>query len=125
MKVILDASFLLEAAGKKAGVFGGVERLLDGKPEFCVPQSALAELKSIAAGRGKKAGAASAAVKIIVERKIRVEKTSDARADEAILELTQKNPGSVVCTNDYGLRRRLGKSARLACVTRDGRIAWC
>lgn len=129
MKITFDTSFLLECAERRRDAFGEAEELVEEKAELLVPESVFAELKSIAAGGGKKAKNAKLVLKIIEARKnlIKKIKTSAAKSDEAIRELAEKfsGEGTAVCSNDLALRKSLRKKALLICVRRAGKIGWC
>ena len=129
-KIVFDTSFLLEAAQNLQDAFEEAERLADEAAELVLPQPVFSELKSISAGKGRQARAAKMSLQLVEAKKGKtvVEKTVARKADDSVREICLKNleksERTIVCSNDYDLRKSLKKKANFLCV-KKGRIGWC
>jgi len=129
MKAILDASFLISAIQARKDPLQAVHALCDDYPQMVVPQSVIAELKSLAASRTKAAVGARLALQVLEKNasKIEIEKTNATKADDAIAEIAENLRGKginvLVCTNDLKLRKKVRETARVTCVGKDGKIS--
>ncbi len=122
------------AAAGKSG-FAEAERLVEESNTLAVPGAVVGELKSIAAKRGgKKPLSAKLVLQMIgtLGTRVRVEKTSKPKGDDAIREMVFKETEKgtegefcIVCSNDYKLRKSLRKKARFLCAKKSGKVVWC
>ncbi len=117
LKVLLDTNFLLIPAQFKVDVFEEIRELVHGEYELVVPKMVLFELMRLAAGRGKHSGAARLALRMVEEKKVRVEEAG-GKADDWLLE--QGRGGAVVCTNDAGLIKLLREN-NVKCIRLRGK----
>lgn len=104
-KVVLDTNMLLVPFQFKVDVFGEIERLTEGRGQAAVLSPCIEELKALAAGSGRDARAAKAALDMLERLKIGKTKAGGP-ADDAIMEYALKEQ-AVVCTNDKELRDKL------------------
>lgn len=117
MKFLLDASFLVSAVRFKVDVTGELSRF--GRPEPCILDAVVEELKRIASGRGKDAACARTAMEFIGKHEVEVIPSEEPVADSSMLELSGK--GFIVCTADRELLRKIRKSGGKAVSIRQGR----
>jgi rRNA-processing protein FCF1 len=103
MQVILDTSFLMDVA--KFGIELDELRALAGPGELVIPEPVIVELKRIASSRGRAGRAAAIALRLIEHEKLKILKTSERDADEAILKLAGKPV--MVATDDREMRKLL------------------
>ena len=116
-RVILDTNFLMLPAQFGVDVFGKLRELLEGEYELVTSRMALFELMRLSAGRGKDAGAARVALKLVEERKVAVEESAEPVDDWLTAE---GKKGAIVCTNDGELILRL-KRGKVKCVRLRGK----
>lgn len=102
--VCLDTNALMMPIECDVRVFEGVESLIS-DPEFVVPDSALRELRNLAAGAGEEAVAAS--VGLDLADRCQVVAVEDSHADDAIVSLVRAGETEYVVTNDGPLRERV------------------
>lgn len=125
--VILDTNFLFIPHQFKINIIVELEKLLESAHELVISTAILNELKEIAKGRGKDSVAARVALEGIKKQNIRVIETTEKDADSWIVEYCTKNHGTIVCTNDIILRKKLKKAnvgARLIVMRTRTKIFW-
>jgi len=103
--VAMDTSALMAPVETGVRVFDELERLL-GEYEAVVPRAVVEELRSLAAGAGAEATAASVGSDLAAER-CRTVETDAQYADDALLELAGRGEVDAVVTNDVPLKERL------------------
>jgi len=110
--LILDTNFLMIPYQQRVDVFGEIERIIVARYELIVPSGVIDELQRIQEdGSGSDRIAAKVAMGLIEDRDQHIRKIrSHGNVDEFILDFAVNNTGSVVCTNDKELKRRLRKS---------------
>ena len=104
MTVLLDTNALMMPVECNVRVFEELERLLDGF-ECAVPQSVRTELEDLSDGSSEEATAASVG-RDLAERCTVLTAEADY-ADDAVLELAQRDSIDYAVTNDKPLRERL------------------
>ncbi|RMF88848.1 MAG: nucleotide-binding protein [Methanobacteriota archaeon] len=104
MKVILDTNFLMVPFQFKVDILSELDRLLEAGYEAVIPDKVLRELKTLSQKGSLKVRKAAKVALQLAEgmKKVSVEAEDP---DSAILAITEK--GTVVCTNDRELRRRV------------------
>lgn len=108
MRVAMDTSALMMPVECDVRVFGELDRLLDDY-DCVVPRAVLRELDGLAQGNGEAATAASVG-RDLAERCETVETTA-TYADDALVELAERDACDYVVTNDGPLRDRLPSKA--------------
>jgi uncharacterized protein len=129
--ILLDTNFLLMPHQFGINVDIQLERLLQEPHYFAICEPVMEEVRKIALGHGKKGVAARVGIKWAEKANMKViakaETGSESDfADDWIVAFCEKNPGTIVCTNDYELRKRVKKTAGcrvIAMRTRAG-IGW-
>ena len=96
--VYMDTNFLLIPGQFKVDVFEQLRELMDQPFKVVVLKQSVEELKRIAKGSGKNAGAARIGLELVKKVKI-VE--GEGHADDILAEK------KVVCTQDYNLKKRV------------------
>lgn len=123
--VILDTNFLLIPHQFRIDVLREIDKLLEEAHRIVVSEPIMAELRGLAAQRGKGGVAARVALEGIKKKGIEVMPSEIRNGDEWIVDYAGKNPGTIVCTNDIELRRRLRKSgARVIVMRTRTKIFW-
>ena len=109
--LILDTNFLMIPHQQRVDIFGEIERIIVARYSLLVPTGVIDELQGIQGEGGADGIAAKVALQLIEDRDRHISKiVSHGDVDEYILEFALNNTGSVVCTNDKELKRRLRKS---------------
>ncbi len=109
--LILDTNFLMIPHQQRVDIFREIERIIVARYDLLVPTGVIEELQGIQEEGGSDAIAAKVALQFIEDRDRHIHKIhSHGDVDEFILDFASNNPGSVVCTNDKELKRRLRKS---------------
>jgi len=109
MKVILDTNFFMVPEKFKIDVFGELDRIVEGEYELVTVDSVIKELNKLSRGNGKDARAARIGLKLFKGKDLKVLKTKEKNADEAILKLSEKISNCVVATLDKELEKKLKK----------------
>ncbi|WP_144906495.1 PIN domain-containing protein [Halobellus captivus] len=103
--VILDTNALMMPIELDVRVFDELDRLVGANADLVVPRAVVAELEKLsAAGNGAEATAASVGSDLV--SRCRVVETGVSYADDAVVELAERE-GGYVLTNDRPLRDRL------------------
>jgi len=105
VKVVLDTNVLLVPFQFHVDVFTEIDRLMEGRAEPVLLSPCVEELKALAAGSGRDARAAKAALDMVERLKLNHTKAGGP-ADDAIVEYAL-NEKAAVCTNDKELRDKL------------------
>jgi rRNA-processing protein FCF1 len=100
----MDANFLMVPSQFKVDIFGEINRLLDVKYDFFVPDKVLAELKALTKKGGQKEKK-MARIGLELAKNMKVLGVKGADTDEAIISMVDKD--TVVCTNDKLLREKI------------------
>ena len=109
--LILDTNFLMIPHQHRVDIFQEIERIIVARYELLVPTGVIGELQGIQEEGGADGIAAKVALQLIDDRDRHVRTIhSHGDVDDFILEFAVDNMGSVVCTNDKELKRRLRKS---------------
>jgi len=95
MKIILDTNFLMIPEQFKVDIFSEIRRICDFDYELCVLEATIRELEDI---KGK------LALELVKAKNIRVIE-GEGYADDLLVEEARK--GSIIATQDIGLKRRL------------------
>jgi rRNA-processing protein FCF1 len=106
VRIIMDTNALMMPVERDVRVFDELERLLGTDAsalDLVTPRAVVAELESLAAGRGEEGTAAS--VGRDLSERCRVADTDESYADDAVVELATAD--DYVVTNDKPLRDRL------------------
>jgi len=106
IKVFLDSSFLIMPFESGIHLDKALEEVLYFNHEIAVPQAVIGELKAIAE-RGKPKDKRKAALALKLAERFKSEPSKSRNSDEELFALSGK--GSVICTNDSALRRRIVK----------------
>ncbi|WP_176791198.1 PIN domain-containing protein [Haloplanus vescus] len=102
----MDTSALMMPVECDVRVFDELDRLLGlNEVDLVTPRAVLAELDRLASGAGEEATAASVG-RDLAER-CRVVETDASYADDALVELAERDDCAYVVTNDRPLRDRL------------------
>ena len=104
MRVAMDANALMMPVEAGVRVFDELDRLL-GDYDCVVPETVVAELKSLADGAGQEARAAS--VGLDLASRCEAVSTPESYADDALFDLATTGAVDAVVTNDAPLRTRL------------------
>lgn len=106
MKVVLDSNALLLPFEPGIDIFRGIEKLVDGRPEYVVFRQSVNELKSKSR---KERLRVEAVVKALEKNGAEMlEKEGGGKVDEMIIDYAAKHKGSVaVCTEDRELKKKL------------------
>ncbi|MFC7140794.1 twitching motility protein PilT [Halosimplex aquaticum] len=105
MSVVMDTNALMMPVECDVRVFEELERVVDAG-ELLVPEAVLDELAKLADGRGKEATAASVGLDLARDRCESVAHEEDY-ADDAVLEVAEREEVTHAVTNDGPLKRRL------------------
>jgi rRNA-processing protein FCF1 len=105
MRIILDTNFLLLPARFGVDIFAELDRIIGGSYELFSIEPVMRELRGLARGKGKNAGAAKVGLQLAEKRGVTILKTPESDADKAILELVRKD--FVVATQDTELRKKV------------------
>lgn len=105
-KIVLDTDFILASLEFGIDIFSEIERIVDFNYEICVVDKTLQELK----------GKANEKLALELIKRMMVIKASDGdiRADDAILRIADN--GSIVATQDKGLKEKL-KNRKIGVIT--------
>lgn len=95
-----------------------LDRVVEERYELVVSEMVARELEMLAAGRRRGTPFARLALRLIHEKRVRVEK-SEERVDDWIVGYARAN-SALACTNDRGLRERLRK-ARVRTIVMKGK----
>ncbi|MEM3542888.1 MAG: hypothetical protein QXK00_00825 [archaeon] len=98
MLVFLDTNFLLMPVKNKIDIFQEIQEKIPGAT-LCTIDLVVDELKK------KKNIASKTALMLLEAKKIKIYKTNEKEADEALLKIAQKKKG-IIATNDYLLRKK-------------------
>ncbi len=101
----MDTNALMMPVECDVRVFEELERVVDAG-ELLVPEAVLDELAKLADGRGKEATAASVGLDLARDRCESVAHDEDY-ADDAVLEVAEREDVTHAVTNDGPLKRRL------------------
>jgi len=101
--VVVDTSALMAPVERDVRLFEELERLLGGVDPV-VPHAVVDELDGLADGNGEAATAAAVGRDLV--RRCRIAETEASYADDAVVELAEREAAAVV-TNDHPLRDRL------------------
>ncbi|WP_340098390.1 twitching motility protein PilT [Salinibaculum salinum] len=104
MSVVLDTNALMMPVECNVRVFEELDRLL-GSPDCVTPRAVVEELTKLADGSSEEATAASVGLDLV--ERCRVQETTAAYADDAVIELAQADDVTHVVTNDKPLQQRL------------------
>jgi len=116
-KVVLDTNMLLVPFQFHVDIFSEIDRLMEGRAEPVLLSPCVEELKALAAGSGRDARAAKAALDMVERLKLNKTKAGGP-ADDAIVEYALKEKAAV-CTNDKELRDKLRKKGIRTIGLRD------
>jgi len=105
MSVVMDTNALMMPVECDVRVFEELERLVDAT-ELLVPEAVLDELAKLADGTSEEAAAASVGLDLVRERCRAVPHEADY-ADDAVLEVGERDEVTHAVTNDGPLQRRL------------------
>ncbi len=103
MKVLLDANALMIPGKFRVDIFSELEKF--GKPQLYTLDLVMEELQRLTRGRGKVAGYARLALKLVKMKRIKILKAVGKNTDENILRIAKS--GFVVCTQDVDLIKKL------------------
>ena len=112
-KIILDTNFLLIPAQFRVDIFSEIQRIVDFPYQLCIVDKSLDELKNIAEKQKKPSKlAVKLTLGLIKTKDLKIipvkQGNSRASADDLIVELASKEPGSyIIATQDRLLRQRL------------------
>jgi len=118
VKVIIDTNGLMVAEQFGVDIFGELLRL--GYIEWLVPAQVIGELRSLAEGADKGRDKTAARVALGLAERCRVVGIDNCPADQAILELAEKECAAVF-TNDKALKKRLFTKGITVIYLRQGR----
>ncbi|MGV8176420.1 MAG: PIN domain-containing protein [Candidatus Bilamarchaeaceae archaeon] len=119
-EVVLDTNFLLLPYQFKIDVFDQLSLLLETGHILVVSTPILRELEAISRVKGPRGMAARFGLKLLKAKKAKVVETKLC-ADDWIAEYSHEKD-IAVCSNDYGLRRRLKKGTRMIGMKSRSRI---
>lgn len=105
MKVVVDTNALLLPFESGIDIFRGIEKLVDGKPEFVAFEESFRELKSKSRKNALRGEAARAALEKEGAQIIK----EAGKVDDMIADYAAKNRPVAVCTEDRKLMARLRK----------------
>ncbi len=105
MSVVMDTNALMMPVECDVRVFEEIERLVSAT-DLLVPEAVLDELAKLADGRGKEATAASVGLDLARDRCESVAHDEDY-ADDALVEVAEREDVTHAVTNDGPLKRRL------------------
>ena len=118
IKVIIDTNALMVAEQFGVDIFGELLRL--GYVEWLVPAQVKGELHSLAMGADKGRDKIAARVALGLVERCKVVGIDNCPADQAILDLADKE-GAAVFTNDKALKKRLFSKGITVIYLRQGR----
>jgi rRNA-processing protein FCF1 len=98
LRVVVDTNFLILPFANKVDIFSEIERLVPEKHEIVTLSSVLEELKGLGI-KGK------APLQLAKSKNLRVIEAKE-KVDESLVKIG-KEPETIVCTNDFILRKRL------------------
>ena len=106
--IILDTNFLMIPLQFKVDIFSEIERICSFSYSLLVLEASVRELENIAGtGKTKDRKAAAAALKLLKSKNIRIIKSGEKYADDAILRSADED--TVVATQDMALKRKLAQ----------------
>jgi rRNA-processing protein FCF1 len=105
--VILDTNFLMIPASLEVDIFSELERICDFQYELFIVDKTIDELSKIQESqKGKHKRAASLAMMLIEQKKIKSLKTPEGHTDDVILALA-KEKSHIVATQDMEFKKKL------------------
>ncbi len=123
--VILDTNFLLIPHQFRINIIAELEKLIESAHELVVGEPVRTELEGLAKGRTKEGVAAKVALEALRRGKLKEISSGEKDADRWILDYCTRNPGTIVCTNDIELRKKLkGTGTRIITMRTRTRIFW-
>jgi rRNA-processing protein FCF1 len=102
--VVVDTNALMMPVESNVRLFDELDRLLDA-PTLVVPEAVVEELEKLADGAGKEAKAASVGLDLAERCESRA--TEATYADDAVVELAEREGATHVVTNDGPLKQRV------------------
>jgi rRNA-processing protein FCF1 len=103
--IVLDTNALMMPVECDVRVFEELERVLPDAGAYVVPEAVRAELSKLADGNGAEATAAAVGADLL--SRCSVTDTDADYADDAVLELAEREDVTHAVTNDKPLKRRL------------------
>jgi rRNA-processing protein FCF1 len=103
--IVLDTNALMMPVECDVRVFEELERVVSGSSDYLVPEAVRAELSKLADGNGAEATAAAVGRDLL--DRCSVTDTDADYADDAVLELAEREDVTHAVTNDKPLKRRL------------------
>jgi rRNA-processing protein FCF1 len=103
--IVLDTNALMMPVECEVRLFEEIERLLPDAGAYVAPETVRAELEKLADGAGKEATAAAVGLDLL--ERCTLAATEADYADDAVLELAQRDDVTHAVTNDNPLKRRL------------------
>jgi len=103
--IVLDTNALMMPVEFDVRLFEELERVLPDGDDYLVPEAVRAELVKLADGNGKEATAAAVGRDLL--SRCSLSETAADYADDAVLELAERDDVTHAVTNDKPLKRRL------------------
>ena len=103
--IVLDTNALMMPVECDVRLFEELERVVSESGDYLVPEAVRTELAKLADGAGKEATAAAVGEDLLA--RCTVTDTAADYADDAVLELAERDDVTHAVTNDKPLKRRL------------------
>lgn len=116
MKFLLDTNFLVSVMKFRIDLFSELQKF--GKPELCVLNLVVVELKKLAKSEKKNKKHARVALLFIKNKNVKKIKTIGSNTDEEILRIA-KTRNCAVCTEDRELIKNLKKAHLIVICSRQ------
>jgi len=117
-KVLLDTNFLIDL-GRFGISIDEIDKLMNERYELAILRSVMNELKSIAGTQQEESKFAKIALMILDLRKAKIIE-SEKIADDAFVEIAEKEKDIIVATNDVELKKKL-KFYGIKCINIRGK----
>lgn len=107
VNLIVDTNFIVSSIKFGINIDRELSRVVDVGYRVVVPSQVVDELTTISESHGGADAKAAKVGKEVLKGLAKTVETRGVNADEAILNLVNTHPNSVVCTNDKNLRKKL------------------
>ena len=116
--IILDTNFLMIPLQFKVDIFSEIERICSFNYSLMVLEASVRELEKIAGtGKSRDRKTAVAALKLLKSKSIRIIKSEERYADDAIFRSADKD--TIVATQDIALKKKLAQKRTSIIILRQ------
>ena len=107
VNLIIDTNFIVSSIKFGINIDKELSRVVDASYRVIAPSQVVDELTTISLGGGGADARAAKVGKELLKRLATTVQVKGVSGDQAILNLVDTHPNSVVCTNDKNLRKKL------------------